>query len=58
MTFTESIPYLNDGTWKYVNNPKEISINTKYLDIEIIDIGFLKRKLLNIAWEDTNDKHT
>lgn len=52
MTFTENIPYLNDGTWRYVSNPKEISINTKYLDIEIIDIGFLKRKLLHIAWED------
>lgn len=53
MAFKEDIPYLDDGTWKYIKDPKEISINSLYLDVEIMDIGFLKRKLIRMAWKET-----
>jgi len=52
MAFREDIPYLDDGTWKYIKDPKEVSINSLYLNIEIIDIGFLKKKLMRMAWTD------
>ncbi|KRT13298.1 hypothetical protein ASU31_25130 [Pedobacter ginsenosidimutans] len=55
MAFKEKIPYLDDGTWKYIKDPTEISISSVYLDIEIMDIGFLKKKLFRIAWKDATE---
>jgi hypothetical protein len=52
ISFNEHIPYLNDGTWKYIKSPEEISINTRYLNIEIIDVSFLKKKMIRVIWED------
>jgi hypothetical protein len=39
VSFHEHIPYLNDGTRKYIKSPEEISINTHYLNIEIMDVS-------------------
>lgn len=55
ITFHEHIPYLNDGTWKYIRSPKEISLYTRYLNIEIMDISFLKRKQLKMIWQDQEE---
>lgn len=51
MAFTEKIPFLNDGTWKYVDDPTEISLKTQHLNIEILDIGFLNKKMIRFVWE-------
>lgn len=53
--FHEHIPYLNDGTWKYISSPEEISLNTRYLNIEVMDISFLKRKQVKLVWEDLEE---
>ena len=50
--FKEAIPYLNDGTWDYVPSLKEISIQTSHLQIEIIDMDLLKKKMIRIKWEN------
>lgn len=50
--FNEYIPYLNDGSWRYIKSPSEVTLNTKYLNIEIMDISFLNKKLINMIWED------
>jgi Restriction endonuclease len=50
MAFSEKIPFLNDGTWKFVNDPKEISLKTLHLNIEILNISFLKKKMIRFIW--------
>lgn len=52
MEFKESIPFFNDGTWQYVPSLSEISINTSHLHIEIVDIDFLKKKMIRVNWKD------
>ncbi len=53
MTFNENIPFSNDGTWNYIENPEDISIKTLHLNIELLDIGFLKKKMIRFEWEKT-----
>lgn len=52
MSFSEQIPFLNDGTWKYIESPAEVSLNTLHLNIEALDVNFLKKKMLRFVWED------
>ncbi|NEU08381.1 restriction endonuclease [Flavihumibacter sp. R14] len=52
MAFNEPIPFLNDGTWKYLEAPEEISLNTLHLDIEILDVSMLKNKRLRLLWKE------
>ena len=51
MAFNETIPFMNDGTWKYLENPEEVSLNTLHLNIELLDMDFLKQKMLRFHWE-------
>jgi hypothetical protein len=48
MEFKEAIPFADDGTWRFVPDPKEISLKAVYLDIEIVHIDMLKLKMLKI----------
>ncbi len=50
MRFDEKIPFLNDGTWKYIDSPSVIAVEPVMLDIEIVDINFLHRKLIRFNW--------
>lgn len=52
MQFSESIPYLNDGTWTYIDSPESIAIDPVLLNIEIVDIDFLKHKLIRHYWQN------
>lgn len=52
MAFNEPIPFLNDGTWKYIENPEEISISTLHLNIEMLDIDMLKNRMVRFVWRD------
>jgi len=54
MAFDEPIPFLNDGTWKYLEKPDEVSLNTLHLDIEILDVSLLKNKRIRLLWKETN----
>lgn len=54
MAFNETIPFLNDGTWKYIDNPNEISIKTILLNIEVIDMDFVKERFIRSVWENVN----
>ncbi|HEY1020480.1 MAG TPA: restriction endonuclease [Sediminibacterium sp.] len=48
--FKETIPYLNDGTWKYIADPSEVSLSTSHLQIEIISLDFFKKQLVRTYW--------
>lgn len=52
MAFNEPIPFMNDGTWKYIERPEEVSLNTLHLDIEILDISLLKNKRIRLLWKE------
>lgn len=51
MQFDENIPFLNDGTWKYIESPSVIAVEPIMLDIEMVDINFLRRKLIRFNWK-------
>lgn len=51
MAFNENIPFLNDGTWKYIESPDQILVKTTLLNIEFLNIDFLKRKMIRINWD-------
>lgn len=52
MTFNEPITFLNDRSWKYLEKPEDISLNTLHLDIEILDVSLLKHKRVRLLWKD------
>jgi len=51
MDFNESIPFMNDGTWKYLGNPQDVSLNTLHLNIEILDMAFVQKKMIRFHWQ-------
>lgn len=52
MAFSETIPFSDDGSWKYIASPEEVSLNTLHLDIEIIDISMLSKKMVRLKWKE------
>ncbi len=50
MSFSESIPLLDDGTWTYIKDPSTLAIDSLSLNMEIIDIDFLKEKKIRFLW--------
>lgn len=52
MTFSEPIPFMNDGTWKYLEKPNDVPLNMFHLDIEILDVSMLKNKRIRLLWKD------
>lgn len=51
MAFNEQIPFMNDGTWVFVENPDDLPLKTLHLNIEILAMGFLKKKMIRLKWE-------
>ena len=49
--FKDPIPFFEDKTWQYINNPEELAIKVSHLNIEIIDIDMLTKKMLRVNWE-------
>jgi hypothetical protein len=49
--FKENIPFQNDGTWQYIPSLNEISIETSHLQIEVVDIDILRRKMIRVNWD-------
>jgi hypothetical protein len=47
--FDEKIPFLNDGSWEYVPDPKKIPLNTLHLDIEVIRFDLLKQQAMRVT---------
>jgi len=48
LKFKEPIPFLDDGTWKYIKDPNEISVNAVHLNIEIVYFDLAKSKMMKI----------
>ena len=51
MAINEEIPLVEDKTWKYIENPEDIALNTLHLNIEILDVSMLKRKMIRLEWK-------
>jgi hypothetical protein len=42
IVFNEEIPFINDGTWKYIPTPDSIPLSVTHLKIEQFDFGMHK----------------
>jgi hypothetical protein len=52
IVFNEAIPFLNDGTWKHVEDIGDISLNASHLQIEIVEIDLINQKMFRAEWVD------
>lgn len=48
MKFSEKLPFLNDGTWKFIPDIKDVAVDAMHLDVEMVYFDIAKMQMVRI----------